>query len=151
MRRLLPVVVLALGACENYHHRSSDYSEYYKQPAESKSSKNLERKKILHWKADPRAKALIGVLERNEVTLEGSREPREHYFIYDEHLKPVGLITVEGKFYRFDEHGRRVLVNEYVIGDDPQRKMFMTGLKVFFGLPLTDNLGLEDIDPYGDF
>jgi hypothetical protein len=146
------LAIVGLASCsDNLSWRNDEYSGYFRQPADAKSAKNLERRKIMHWTTDPRSKRRIGVLERNEITLEGSRQAREHWIIYDQHFREVGFISAEGKFYRFDEHGRRVYVGEYVIGDDPQRRMFMTGLKVFFGLPLTDNLALEDIDPYGDF
>jgi len=76
----------------------------------------------------------------------------------DAHFEPVGFITAEGRFYRFEDQGGRSLVGEYPIEDDPKQGMFLTGLKVFFGIPLREEdvlqkhyLALEEIDPYRDF
>ncbi|MBI2900169.1 MAG: hypothetical protein HYY17_08280 [Planctomycetes bacterium] len=157
MTRFLPIaLLLVLSACgDPSRSPGEEYSQFYRQPNRRKESVNLERKKIVRSTPDPRdpkkvVKEKVGYLERNEVTLEGSRTSREHYVILDRHFESIGFITVEGKFYRFDETGRRVFVGEYVIGDDPERRMFMTGLKVFFGISLNDSLSLEEIDPYGD-
>jgi hypothetical protein len=152
MKRLsLPALAVLASCAGDYSWRSEGYNEFYRQPYGKAERANLERKKIMHWTTNPRLKKRLGVLERNEVILEGSRAPRDHWTILDSHFETVGFITAEGKFYRFDHRAERHLVGEYPIQDDPDRRMFMTGLKVFFGLPLTDNLSLDDIDPYGDF
>jgi hypothetical protein len=55
--------------------------------------------------------------------------------------KGLGMITDEGKFYRYDANGRpEIFVGEY--------KIVTTGLKVFFGIPIRENLDLEEIDPF---
>lgn len=155
MRRILALLVLA-GCSDELGYRGEHYSSLYRQPNKTRESRNLERKKIVRSYSDPAdpkrlLKERVGVLERNEVTLAGTRNPREHYVILDRHFREVGFISAEGRFYRFDETGRREYVGEYVIGDDPERRMFMTGIKVFFKLSLDENLSLEDVDPYGDF
>ncbi|GEM_PF-5821119 len=158
MRLLVAGLTLfVLNSCsEELAYRAEDYHGLYRQPRRRGEHSNVERKKIVRTFAEPGnpkkpVRERIGILERNEVTLEGTRQVREQYVILDRHFEQVGFITAEGQFYRFDETGRRTFVGEYVIGDDPERKMFMTGLKVFFHLPLSENLALEEIDPYGDF
>ena len=44
-------------------------------------------------------------------------------------------------FYRFDKYGH---LGEKVY----EGKIVVTGLKIFFGLPLSHNVDLEEIDPY---
>ena len=156
-RNWMPGLLLVVAGCgEPMRSPGEEYSQFYRQPNRTRESGNLERQKIIRTIPDPAdskkaVRERIGILERNTVTLEGSRMSREHYVIRDRHFEQIGFVTAEGRFYKFDGHGQRVLVGEYVIGDDPERRMFMTGLKVFFGLSLDTNLSLEEIDPYGDF
>ena len=133
-----------MAGCGVHDFRSEEFSHYYVQPNESQEKRNLERKRILHWTQNPKHKSEIGMMERWEITLEGSRTPREHYVILDPSgVEQIGFIDEEGRVYRFNARGERILVGEYPVVD--------TGLKMFFGLPLKDNLDLEDVDPYRDY
>lgn len=158
-RTAVLALLFAASCSEDQHWRSEGFSSYYRQPSRRKESGNLERKKIVAWQgANSKTRRFLGILEKNEVLLEGTRRVREHYVILDRNFEEIGLVSAEGEFYRFDGQGRRILVGEYPIESDPERNMFMTGLKVFFGIPLHEEdsakkhyLALEEIDPYGDF
>jgi hypothetical protein len=137
---LLP---LALAACSDHAgYYGEEFSNYYRGPADSSSSERVERREIIHWKGNPRDKRRIGFLYKYETLVKGSRTYRDSWYIYDRLGKTaVGFITAEGKFHRFTEDGRiGELVGEYPI--------VSTGLKVFFGFPLTDNIDVEEVDPY---
>lgn len=159
-RRAAVLVWLVAASCsEDPHWRSEEFSSYYRQPSRRKDSGNLERKKIVTWQGmNSKSRRFLGILERNEILLEGTRRTREHYVILDRHFEQIGLVSAEGEFYRFDGQGRRIFIGEYPIENDSDRNMFMTGLKVFFGIPVHEEesaqkhyMALEEIDPYGDF
>ncbi len=158
-RTAVLALLFAASCSEDPHWRSEEFSSYYRQPSRRKESGNLERRKIVLWQgANSKSRRFLGILEKNEVQLEGTRRAREHYVILDRNFEEIGLVSAEGEFYRFDGQGRRVLVGEYPIENDPDRNMFLTGLKVFFGIPVYEEdsakkhyLALEEIDPYGDF
>jgi hypothetical protein len=137
---LLP---LALAACKDTaSYYGEEFSNYYRGPANESSSERVERREIVHWKGNPREKKRVGFLYKYETLVKGSRTYRESWYIYDRLGKTaVGFITAEGKFHRFTEDGRiGPFVGEYPI--------ITTGLKVFFGFPLTDNIDVEEVDPY---
>jgi len=143
VRRAAALGLLALAACSNSaNFQGEGYSQYYKGTAEETSSERVERREIVHWKGNPREKKRVGFLYRYETLVKGSRTPRDSWYIYDRlGRKAVGFITAEGVFYRFTEEGRLgERVGEYPI--------ISTGMKVFFGYPLTDNIDLEEVDPY---
>jgi hypothetical protein len=137
---LLPAVLLT--SCGQPYHLGEYYSENYRGPAEKTSSERVERREIVHWKDNPRDKRRIGFLYKYETQVAGSRSVRESWRIYDRlGNTAVGLITGEGVFYRFDEEGRLgQRVGEYPV--------VATGLKIFFGIPLRENVDVEEIDPY---
>jgi hypothetical protein len=143
MARALACLILA-GCVDTPHFRGEGFSQYYRGPAEeTQGPRRVESREILHWTKDPREKRRIGYLHRYEVQPKGSRDVRECYYISDASgTKEIGFITAEGVFYRFDARGRLAepAVGAYTI--------LTTGLKVFFGLPLSDNLDVEPIDPY---
>ena len=72
----------------------------------------------------------------------GSRVYRNCWYIFDRlGVTRVGFITNEGTFYKFDQYGH---LGEKVYDG----KVVTTGLKIFFGYPLSHNIDLEEIDPY---
>jgi len=134
-----------LASCEGRpDFRSEFYAEFYQQPAEETvGPQRVGRQVITHWADNPRNKKRIGYLERYEIQPKGSRDIREGYYIRDATaVHQIGLVTAEGVFYRFDKDGR--LENPPV----GEFKIITTGLKKFFGIPLRENLDVEDIDPY---
>lgn len=141
-RATLLALPLAFAACrDTASYYGEEFSNYYRGPAEGSSSERVERREIVHWKSNPRDKKRIGFLYKYETLVKGSRTYRDSWYIYDRLGKTaVGFITAEGKFHRFTEDGR---IGEFV-GEYP----IPTGLKVFYGLPLADNLDLEEVDPY---
>lgn len=132
----------ALGSCSHRDFRGEEFSNYYRGPAEETRQERVERKEIVHWAKNPRDKKRIGFLWKYETQVAGSRNIRESYYIMNlTGTKREGFVTAEGRFYRFNENGG---LGEFV-GAYP---IHPTGLKVFFGFPLTDNVELEDIDPH---
>jgi hypothetical protein len=118
-----------------------EFSEYYQRPREESNRKRIDSKEIVAWATSPKDKKRIGFWETWEIRLKGSRQTRECHYIRDAGgLKDIGFVTAEGKFYKFGPKGELVYLNEYQIET--------IGLKVFFGLPASYNLDLEEIDPY---
>jgi hypothetical protein len=143
LRFAATLLLLAPAACrDTASYYGEEFSNYYRGPAEESSSERVERREIVHWKGNPREKKRVGFLYRYETLVKGSRTPRESWYIYDRlGKKAVGFITAEGVSYRFTEEGRLgERVGEYPI--------ITTGMKVFFGYPLTDNIDMEEVDPY---
>ncbi len=143
-RLLLPALLLAVaGGCSYYHWRSEEYQRLYGQPATATDRTNLERKKILTWAKDPKTKERIGYLEHYEVTLAGSRTPKEYWIIKDRYgLEELGYINQIGELYRYAANGTMAKIGEYPVID--------LGVKMFFSVPLEHNIAFEDIDPYRD-
>ncbi len=145
MKILLIPFLLAAGAlasCSDRDFRGEEFSNFYRGPAEATTQERVERREIVHWAKNPRDKKRIGFLWKYETQVAGSRSVRESYYIMNlTGTKREGFVTAEGEFYRFDENGRR---GEFV-GAYPIQT---TGLKVFFGFPLTDSIDLEEIDPH---
>jgi hypothetical protein len=141
-RLALPAVAFLSACSGTADYYGEEFSMYYKAPAEDTTVERLEGREILTWKADPRKKKRLGYLYKYETKVAGSRGSRESYTIYDVPGKrALGFITAEGVVYRYDELGRMgSRVGEYPI--------LPVGLKVFFGIPVEDNLDLEEIDPY---
>jgi len=118
-----------------------EFSNYYQRPREETSRERVDSKEIVHWATNPKTKRRIGFYETWVVKLKGSRDSRECHYIKDSAgSRDIGFVTNEGVFYRFDDKGEKTLVGEYTI--------VSTGLKVFFGIPIRENVDLEDIDPY---
>ncbi len=132
-----------LSSCvDTASYYGEEFALYYKNPAEETSSERVDSREIVTWKADPRRKKRIGYLYKVDTQVAGSRSTRESYTIYnDTGMKAVGFITAEGVFYRFDALGR---LGDRVGG----YPILPTGLKVFFGIPMEDNVDLDEIDPY---
>lgn len=141
---LLAALALALGvSCsESANYYGEEFANYYKRPAEESTTERTDRREIVHWASNPKDKKRIGFLYRYETQPRGSRETREAYQIWNMYgNKALGMVTDEGKFYRYDANGRpEIFVGEY--------KIHATGLKVFFGIPIRENVDLEDIDPF---
>jgi hypothetical protein len=135
-------VLLAITACSGTtSYYGEEFSNYYQSPREETSRRRLDSKEIVHWATNPKTKKRIGFYETWEISLKGSRETRECHYIKDASgIKDIGFVTNEGVFYRFDSKGEKTLVGEYTI--------VSTGLKIFFGIPIKENVDLEDIDPY---
>ena len=143
MRRLALLLLALPAACSNQYGYPEEWSYGYDKPATETKSSRIERREIVAWGANPKDKQRIGFLYKNETKVVGSREYRESYAIYDRlGVTQVGFITAEGVFYRFDKYGHFQQPPVY------EGKIVVTGLKLFFGLPLTHNLDLEEIDPY---
>ena len=145
---LLLLPILSLFACgTGYHWRSEEFQEMYSTETRAKEKGNLDRQKI-YYSLDRGEVEFLGVLEKNQIRLEGQRNPRMHYIIFDRHHEKVGFISAEGEFSRFDAEGRLQPMGEFPI--------LMKGLKVFFGFPLASReheyqIFLQPIDPYGNF
>ena len=139
-------VLAALLACVSCSgtlgYYGEEWSPYYEQPREETSRKRIDSKEIVYWATNPKDKRRIGFYETWEVKLQGSRKTRECHYIKDSGgLTIIGFVTDEGVFYRFDPGSsspRRI--DEY--------QVLSTGLKVFFGISIRENVDLEDIDPY---
>jgi hypothetical protein len=143
MKRLALLLALPLFAsCSDQYYYAEEFSLYYDRPATETTSDRIERREIVHWAKNPKDKKRIGFLHQYETKVVGSRKFRDSWYIFDVLGKTrVGFITDEGVFYRFDAAGR---LGERV----GEFKVMFTGLKVFFGIPLEENLDLEEIDPY---
>ena len=138
----LPLAAMLASCSDHAGYHGEEFANYYRGPAEGSSSERVERREIIHWRGNPRDKKRIGFLYRYETLVKGSRTYRDSWYIYDRlGRKAEGFITAEGVFHRFTEDGRLgERVGEY--------KIVSTGLKVFFGFPLSDNVDLEEVDPY---
>jgi len=143
MKRLALILALpAVAACTNQFGYPEESSYLYDKPSTETKSARVERREIVAWGANPKDKKRIGFLYQNETKVVGSRQWRDSYAIYDRlGVTQIGFITAEGEFYRFDKYGH---LGEKVY----EGKIMVTGLKIFFGLPLSHNVDLEEIDPY---
>lgn len=142
-RILISAVLLCLAACGWSDFKSEEYQRYYPQPLTETHHKNVDRKKILYWAKDPKAKVRIGYLERYEVTLAGSREAKDYYIIKDSRgIEELGYINNIGEFFRYEKNGTMTKIGEWPVID--------LGIKIFFGKPVDHNLLFEDVDPYRD-
>lgn len=144
MRRMLGLSTLLAGlaACSDSHYYGEEFSLYYRHPSDRTKTGRVEHREIVHWVSSPKDKKRIGLLERHETLVEGSRTYRDCWYIFDRTgVTRLGFITQEGVFHRFDSQGRLgERLGEYTIQ--------VTGLKVFFGIPLKENLAVEEVDPY---
>ena len=146
MRKLVVLAVLALplgASCvDTAHYYGEEFAGNYRRNAEETSTERIDRREIVHWASNPKDKKRIGFLHRFETLPRGSRETRESLQIWNVYgNKALGMVTDEGKFYRYDANGRpEIYVGEY--------KIVTTGLKVFFGIPIRENVDLEDVDPH---
>jgi hypothetical protein len=144
MKRLALLLTLpAMAACTNQYGYPEEWSYGYDKPATETKSSRVDRREIVAWGANPKDKKRVGFLYQFETKVVGSRQYRDSYAIYDRlGVTQIGFITAEGVFYRFDKYGHFEQPPVY------EGKIMATGLKIFFGLPLTHNLDLEEIDPY---
>lgn len=135
-------LLAVLAACSEANSYGEEFSLYYRRPASETRSERVERREIVHWPANPKDKKRIGFLHKYTTLVEGSRTPRDCWYIFDRYGETrIGFITAEGVFHRFDNQGRLgERVGEYTV--------VSTGLKVFFGIPLKENVDVEEIDPY---
>lgn len=139
----LLLATAAAGCADTGSFYGEEFSNYYGPPAAETKSERVERRAVFHWKDNPRDKKRIAFLYKYETQVKGSRSYRDSWYIYDRlGKKAVGFITAEGQFFRFQADGRR---EEKPIGEWP---IISTGLKVFFDLPLRDNVDVVEIDPY---
>jgi hypothetical protein len=144
MKRVLAasLFLIPAAACSDSNYYGEEFSLYYQRPASETRTERVERREIVHWPSNPADKKRIGRLYRYETLVEGSRTPRDCWYIFDPYGKTrLGFISQEGVFYRFNSEGRLgERVGEYPIQT--------TGLKIFFGIPLKENVAIEEIDPY---
>jgi hypothetical protein len=143
MKPFLPFLAAALASCvDTLHYYGEEFAMHYPQPAEETRKERVDEREILRYAADSRRKERVGLLYKYETQVAGSREVRESYMIYNSAgTHAIGLITAEGVFYRFDERGR--------LGDRMgEYPILPTGLKVFLGLDIADQVELGEIDPY---
>lgn len=134
--------LLAAASCSGTgEFYGEEFSPFYKHPREETTRELLDSKEIVYWATNPKDKRRIGIYETWEIRLKGSRDKRECHYIKDTVGKSIGYVTNEGVFYRFNEQGGLgERVGEYTI--------LPTGFKVFFGIPISQNVDLEEIDPY---
>ncbi|MHC4608057.1 MAG: hypothetical protein ACYTAF_14190 [Planctomycetota bacterium] len=130
-------------AAAHYGPGVSDTEEEYK----------IDQKEIWVWEADPNKRRLIGLIEHYKYRPKGMRvrpvrEWHDYYLLYPKDwLKPSGHINHKGQFFRYRKKDYRNdswdtdFVGEFEI--------FVTGLKVFYGLKHSINMDLIPIDPYG--
>lgn len=151
MRILAMAAVLAGVSCSHpTAFVPEGYAHHYEPLATETDHRRIDRRDILHWTRDPSKKERLGFLYKYETRLEGSRTWRLSYHIMDlTGTKRVGFITQEGTVYRYDENGRfsnRQRIGEYGIQEtgwpDP------ICLKRFYSIPISENVDLEEIDPY---
>ena len=143
MRRLIAVAVLAGAAagCSNLDWHMESFSSHYAKPNKVTEQHLDERHTILHWTTNPRDKERIGYLEKYTITLAGSREPHDIYYIRDASgKKTLGYISESGAFFRYTSDGQAERIGEYPIRD--------VGIRVFYDLPKGDNLAFEEIAAY---
>ena len=139
---LLAAFAVATG-CSNRDWHGEAFKKHYPQPNRTTSQELVERQAILHWKANPKDKQRIGYIEKYAITLAGSREPHDLYYIRDgSGLNTLGYISENGVFHRYLADGRAERVGEYPIRD--------VGIRVFFGFPKGDNLAFEDITTFDE-
>lgn len=108
-------------------------------PTQQNQRQFVEQKVLWHWTVDPKKKEKIGFLDRYRIMPAGDREWRDVWTIYNRNHQAIGFINAAGEFYRYDRGGGSNRIGEYPIFD--------TGLKIFFGYPLKDYLGIEDFEP----
>jgi len=140
MNRNLIAAVLAVVAagCSNYDYHGEAWSHYYAKPNRVTEQHLEERHTIVHWTTNPREKQRIGYLEKYEITLAGSREPHDIYYIRDASgMKTLGYISESGAFFRYTKDGQAERIGEYPIHD--------VGIRVFYDLPKGDHLAFEEI------
>src|SRR5262245_37863595 len=132
---------LAAAGCSNLYWHGEAFSRYYPPPNKTTSQELAERQAIIHWKGSPKDKQRVGYLEKYMITLAGSREPHELYYIRDgTGMNTLGYITENGIFFRYTANGQAERMGEYPIRD--------VGIRLFFGFPKGDNLAFEDIATY---
>ena len=141
-RSLLFLALPFVASCGNQYGYKEEWSYLYDRPATETTTERVERREIVHWAANPKDKKRIGFLSRYETKVVGSRQMRDCWYIFDRlGVTRVGFITAEGVFHRFDANGR---LSEPVY----EGKIVATGLKIFFGIPLSEHVDLEEIDSY---
>jgi len=143
MKRLALLVALPIAvSCTNQYGHPEEFSWGFDKPATETKSARVERREIVAWGANPKDKKRIGFLHQYETKVVGSRVYRNCWYIFDRlGVSRVGFITNEGTFFKFDQYGH---LGEKVY----EGKVVTTGLKIFFGYPLSHNVDLEEIDPY---
>ena len=120
-----------------------DPTYFWQKRSTTEEEMKVGQKKIMTWGENPRQKRLVGWFEEWQYKPKGVRKWRTYYRIYDARgVNYVGYATDFGQFYRLTSTGYKSPVGEF--------KILHTGLKVFFGISLDDNLDLVEIDPYGD-
>jgi len=137
------LAALFTAACSNHNWHGEAFSHYYAKGNPKTEQELDERQSIVHWAANsnPGTKKRIGYLEKYIITLEGSRDPHDIYYIRDAAgMKTLGYISENGMFFKYTKSGEAERVGEYPIHD--------VGIRVFFGLPKGDHLAFEDIQTY---
>ena len=137
------LAALSVAACSNRDWHGEAFSKYYASGNRRTEQQLDERQAIVHWAASakPQDKKRIGYLEKYTITLEGSREPHDLYYIRDASgMKTLGYISESGAFFKYTKTGEAVRIGEYPIHD--------VGIRVFYDLPKGDHLAYEDIQTY---
>ena len=137
-----PVAVLLFVSC--YHptaFRSEDFSVFYPKTSESHEEYKVDQKYVVTWELDPKLKRRVGVLEEWRVKPRGTHKSRTQYRLYEARgVHMVGFATEDGIFFRLKSDGYTERLGEW--------QVLMTGLKMFYHVPLRHSLDLEVIDPY---
>lgn len=137
------LAALYAAACSNHDWHGEAFSHYYASGNRRTEQELDERQAIVHWRANanPRERKRIGYLEKYTITLEGSREPHDLWYIRDAAgMKTLGYISESGAFFKYTKNGEAERIGEYPIHD--------VGIRVFFELPKGDHLAFEDIQVY---
>src|SRR5204863_9849941 len=139
---VLAALLASVSCTSELGYHGEEFAMYYEHPREETSRKRIDSKEIVYWATNPKDKRRIGFYETWEVKIQGSRKTRECHYIKDAGgITIIGFVTNEGVFYKFDPGSSTPRkIDEYQI--------LSTGLKVFFGIPIRENVDLEDIDPY---
>jgi hypothetical protein len=138
---VVAALAAALAGCSNRDWHGEAFSRMYPQPNQKTEQQLDERQAIMHWTTNPREKERVGYLEKYSITLAGSREPHDIYYIRDGMgMKTLGYISENGAFFRYTKDGQAERIGEYPIRD--------VGIRIFFGFPKSDNLAFEDIPTY---
>src|SRR5262245_39925355 len=110
------LLAAAAGGCGSVDWHGESFRHYYAGGNKATEQNPVERLAIVHWAENPRDKHRIGYLEKYEITLEGSREPHDLYYIRDAAgMKTLGYISENGAFFKYTKTGEAVRIGEYPI------------------------------------
>jgi hypothetical protein len=112
----------------------AEFARFYQ---ETPAPQPRERREIVTWTGNPKAKRRIGFLELRESRPKG---PRWTFIRDAEGMRDLGVVTPDGVFHRIGPKGELT-----PMGKPP---ILSAGLKLLFNLPDPAKLDVVDPDPY---